>query len=129
MDTYLRVLDLQSDDITRSDADTLTIHAQMEQELVDRLEGLQKVISALNNDCAALESSPQLVAEQQLQQSLNQSFNDKCERALEKNQTNQESLTAELGVLTHNLENIRRFQTRTGRGAAAPKSRFIDIQG
>ena len=129
MDTYLKVLDLQSEDITCSNADTLTIHVQMEQELVDRLEGLQKVISALHNDSAAVESSPQLREEQQLQQRLNQSFNEKCETALEKNHTNQENLTAELGVLTHNLENIRRFQTRTGRGDAAPKSRFIDIQG
>lgn len=129
MDTYLRVLDLQSEDIAGSNADKLTIHVQMEQELVDRLEGLQKVISALNNDSNAVEKSPQLREEQQLQQRLNQSFNEKCESALEKNHTNQENLSAELGVLTHNLENIRRFQTRTGRGDAAPKSRFIDIQG
>src|SRR6056297_3986911 len=107
MDTYLKVLDLQSEDISRSDADKLTIHARMEQELVDRLEGLQKVISALNNDAAAVERSPQVQAEQQLQQSLNKSFNEKCETALEKNHRNQENLTTELSVLTHNLENIR----------------------
>ncbi|MDZ7792659.1 MAG: hypothetical protein U5P10_02895 [Spirochaetia bacterium] len=140
MDTYLKVLDLQSEDISCSDADKLTIHARMEQELVDRLEGLQKVISALHNDSSDVENTPQLREEvrevreevreeQQLQQRLTQSFNKKCETALEKNHTNQENLTAELGVLTHNLANIRRFQTRTGRGDAAPKSRFIDIQG
>src|SRR6056297_479407 len=129
MDTYLKVLEMQSEDISCSDAHKLTIHVQMEQELVDRLEGLQKVISALHNDSSAVESSPQLQEEQRLQQRLTQSFNDKCETALEKNHTNQENLTAELGVLTHNLENIRRFQSRTGRGDAAPKTRFIDIQG
>jgi len=133
MDTYLKVLDLQSEDISCSNADKLTVHVRMEQELVDRLEGLQKVISALNNDSSTVENTPQLREEvreeQQLQQRLTRSFNKKCETALEKNHTNQENLTAELGVLTHNLENIRRFQTRTGRGDAAPKSRFIDIQG
>ncbi|MCF7913963.1 MAG: hypothetical protein K9L66_02220 [Spirochaetaceae bacterium] len=130
MDTYLKVLDLQGEDISCSDADKLTIHVRMEQELVDRLEGLQKVISAVHNDVAAAdEGSPSVREGQQLQQSLNKSFNDKCETALEKNHTNQENLTAELRVLTHNLKNIRRFQTRTGRGDAAPKSRFIDIQG
>ena len=129
MDTYLKVVDLQSEDIDCSNADKLTIHVQMEQELVERLEGLQKVITALNNDSAAIESSLQTWEEQQFQQRLNQSFNKKCESALEKNNTNQEKLTAELGILTHNLENIRRFQTRTGRGDAAPKTRFIDIQG
>ncbi|HKK66153.1 MAG TPA: hypothetical protein VJ967_09885 [Clostridia bacterium] len=133
MDTYLKVLDLQSEDISCSNADKLTVHVRMEQELVDRLEGLQKVISALNNDSSTVENTPQLREEvreeQQLQQRLTRSFNKKCETALEKNHTNQENLTAELGVLTHNLENIRRFQTRTGRGDAAPKTRFIDIQG
>jgi len=129
MDTYLKVLDLQGEDISSSDADKLTIHVRMEQDLVDRLEGLQKVISALHNDVAADGGSPSLREEQQLQQSLNKSFNDKCETALEKNHINQENLTAELKVLTHNMKNIRRFQTRTGRGDAAPKSRFIDIQG
>jgi len=133
MDTYLKVLDLQSEDISCSNADKLTVHVRMEQELVDRLEGLQKVISALNNDSSTVENTPQLREEvreeQQLQQRLTRSFNKKCETALEKNHTNQENLTAELGVLTHNLENIHRFQTRTGRGDAAPKSRFIDIQG
>ena len=133
MDTYLKVLDLQSEDISCSNADKLTVHVRMEQELVDRLEGLQKVISALNNDSSTVENTPQLREEvreeQQLQQRLTRSFNKKCETALEKNHTNQENLTAELGVLTHNLENIRRFQTRTGRRDAAPKTRFIDIQG
>ena len=133
MDTYLKVLDLQSEDISCSNADKLTVHVRMEQELVDRLEGLQKVISALNNDSSTVENTPQLREEvreeQQLQQRLTRSFNKKCETALEKNHTNQENLTAELGVLTHNLENTRRFQTRTGRGDAAPKTRFIDIQG
>jgi len=129
MDTYLKVLELQGEDISCSDADKLTIHVRMEQELVDRLEGLQKVISTLHNDVAADKGSPSFREEQLLQQSLNKSFNDKCETALEKNHTNQKNLTVELGILTHNLENIRRFQTRTGRGDAAPKTRFIDIQG
>jgi len=53
MDTYLKVLDYQNEDITRSDSEKLTIHSHMEQELLQRIEALQKVISGLSGDRAA----------------------------------------------------------------------------
>lgn len=124
MDTYLKVLDQQYEDISKSDSEKLTIHSHMEQELLKRLEAVQKVVVGLNGDREAAGASERSREEQQLQQQ----FNQKCELALAKNRENQDKLNAELGVLTHNLENIRRFQARTGRGSASPQSRYIDIE-
>ncbi len=149
MDTYLKVLDQQNEDITHSDSEKLTIHSHMEQELLQRLEALQKVLEGLTADRAATgaafdsradagtatragaaseagtaASGPVSSEEEQLEQR----FNEKCELALKKNRANQDKLKAELGVLTHNLENIRRFRARAGRGGASPQSRYIDIE-
>ncbi len=124
MDTYLKVLDLQDQDISKSDVDKLAVHAQMEQELVERMEELQKVITALQKD-----RGQQVPTDEE--QRLEHSFNEKCDSALKKNRSNQQKLKTELGIISHNLENIRRFQTRTGRnvrGGASPQSRFIDIE-
>lgn len=124
MDTYLQVLDQQNKDITHSDSDKLTIHSHMEQELLQRLEALQKVLTGLTADRTAAGAPAESREEQQLEQS----FNEKCELALQKNRSNQAKLNAELGVLTRNLENIKRFRARTGRGDASPQSRYIDIE-
>jgi|SRR6056297_1510532 len=141
MDTYLKVLDLQGEDIAGSDAEKLTLHAKMEQELLERIEALQRVVTGLYNDTASTtahttgggdnsstEHYPQITDEQQR---LEQSFNEKCEAALEKNRGNQENLKKELDIITQNLENVRRFQSRagrSGRGSVSPQSRFIDIE-
>ena len=134
MDTYLKVLDQQNEDISNNDSEKLTIHSHMEQELLKRLEALQKVVIGLSADRAAAAGSsdgPETVEGPETsleEQQLEQQFNQKCELALKKNRANQDKLSAELGVLTHNLENIRRFRARTGRGGASPQSRYIDIE-
>mgnify|MGYP006301237837 CR=1 FL=1 len=132
MDTYLKVLDYQNEDITHSDSEKLTVHSHMEQELLQRIEALQKVISGLSGDRAAAGGSGAEAAgvaeDSREEQQLEESFNEKCELALQKNRENQDRLSAELGVLTRNLENIRRFRARTGRGSASPQSRYIDIE-
>ncbi|MFW5711332.1 MAG: hypothetical protein ACOCZA_05215 [Spirochaetota bacterium] len=132
MDTYLKVLDCQNEDITHNDSDKLTVHSHMEQELLQRIEALQKVITGLSGDRAAGGGSgadtADAAAESREEQQLEQRFNEKCELALQKNRENQDRLSAELGVLTRNLENVRRFRARTGRGCASPQSRYIDIE-
>lgn len=128
MDTYLKVLDQQCEDISKSDSEKLTIHSHMEQELLKRLEAVQKVVVGLSADREAAGDTERPRDEQQLEQQFEQQFNQKCELALAKNRENQDRLKAELGVLTHNLENIRRFRARTGRGSASPQSRYIDIE-
>ena len=130
MDTYLKVLDQQNEDITHSDSEKLAIHSHMEQELLQRLEAVQKVLEGLTSDRAAAGSSISAGRERvaREEQQLKKSFNEKCELALQKNRANQDKLNTELGVLTHNLENIRRFRARTGRGGASPQSRYIDIE-
>lgn len=137
MDTYLKVLELESEDISGGDAEKLTLHAQMEQELLERMEALQKVITGLYHDTehtsAAGDKSSAKHYRQRSdeEQRLEQSFNEKCDAALDKNRGNQENLKRELGVITQNLKNVRRFQTRAGRsagGSGSPQSRFIDIE-
>lgn len=137
MDTYLKVLDLQGEDISGSDVEKLTLHAQMEKDLVERIEALQKVINGLYRDTAhnttggGNPSAKQYRPKTDEEQRLEQGFNEKCEAALEKNRWNQKHLKKELGIITQNLDNVRRFQARTGRsgrGSVSPQSRFIDIE-
>ncbi len=130
METYLQVLDFQANDIEKGDMERFTAHSQLEAELIDRLESLQRVIRPLRRDTSSKASEG--LSSEELQR-IDEEFSRKTEEASKKNRRNQEIIRKELLHLRGQMDQLRRFSARTGvsYGGGSRRSgspRYIDLE-
>lgn len=127
IDTYIEVLELIRGDIEAGEMDKFTEHTYLEDEIMERLEALQKVIPPLKKELN-LEGGDG--GEVEL---LEGRFNEKCDKALEQNRENRQKIGKELSKYGQQIERTRRFSVKTGASyvGASQKSgtpQYIDIE-
>ncbi|MFO7850552.1 MAG: hypothetical protein R6V67_11375 [Spirochaetia bacterium] len=127
MDTYIEVLELLYKDIEAEDMDKFAEHTQLEDDLIKRLEALQRVIPPLRRSLNPKEKDGEEI------ELLEGRFSEKCKRALDKNRENRQRIGKELSSLEEQIARSRRFSARTGASYVGTSQRngtpqYIDIE-
>lgn len=119
LQAYISLMKHVSHDLSTGDDPALEEHSRIEESLIQRLESLQRTISAFRREYPDTRAGTE---EEEMR------FQALCEEALRWNSENRKKLAAELGSVSGHMSRIRKLRARTGISRSRPKSRYIDIE-
>lgn len=108
---YLKVLESQQGKIEIDDADSLVKHAELEQQIVNNISELQKVIEPFGimaQDSLALAGDSLFCGDRETLTKMQNELDDLQEKVLVQNQKNRDLLKIHMEQIKNQLENLKK---------------------